>query len=50
MLISTHLLVPLDALDLDLEPLLEFLRSELSLPEKTLVTIQSKVLTTTYWH
>lgn len=36
---SPHLLVPLDALDLDLDALLDPRRSELSLPEKLSVCI-----------
>jgi hypothetical protein len=46
-LISSHLLVPLDALDLDLSLVL---RSELSLPEKKLVCIQAKSIRITHWH
>jgi hypothetical protein len=38
-LTSSHLLVPLDALDLDLDALLDPRRSELSLPEKVSVCI-----------
>ena len=41
---SPHLLVPLDALDLDLDALLDPRRSELSLPEKVSICISSKVL------
>lgn len=41
-LVSSHLLVPLDALDLDLDLDCLVLRSELSLPGKMLVYIEAK--------